>query len=159
MACRLSRFVRFLCVGSFNTLLDFTILNILVELAGLPVLVANSISVSVGITISYFLNHRIVFRHPQKYSLKNYIRFFFVTGFGVIVLQNLVIYASTKLGIANSDNTVHLLLFNVSDKTVVLNIAKALAVIVGMVWNFLLYKYVVFRHEDDADAPDRIVTT
>ncbi len=151
------RFVRFLCVGSFNTLLDFTILNLLVAIGGLNELLANTISVSIGITISYFLNHKIVFREPQKYSLKAYLRFIAVTGLGVIIIQNLVIYLATHTGLANSGNTVHLLLINLSDKTVALNIGKALAIIVGMIWNYLLYKYVVFGRDKQADPADEII--
>lgn len=124
-------------------------LNILVGLGGLPVLVANTISVSIGITISYFLNHRFVFRHQQKYSFGSYIRFFLGTGVGVIVIQNIVLFIAGKTGFAHSANSVHLLLINVSDRTFALNIAKALAVVVGMVWNFLFYKYVIFRKGDD----------
>ena len=149
--------IRFLCVGSFNTILDLTILNLLVGLAGFHELAANTISVSFGITISYLLNHRLVFRQPQKYSLKRYIHFFLVTGIGVIAIQNLVIYAASRTGLANSDNTVHLFLIDITDKTAVLNVAKALAILVGMVWNFLLYKYVVFRHTDKPDVADEII--
>lgn len=149
--------VRFLCVGSFNTLLDLTILNVLVELAGLPPVVANTVSVTVGFTLSYFLNHRIVFRHPQKYSLQGYVRFFLITGLGVIVIQNLVIHVATHAGIAQSAHSYHLLTFDVSTKTVVLNAAKMAAVIIGIAWNFLLYKYVVFRKQDQPDTTDKII--
>jgi putative flippase GtrA len=144
------RLVRFLCVGSFNTLLDFTVLNLLVMLAGFPELVANSLSVSVGITVSYFLNHRLVFRHPQKYALKSYLRFFLVTGLGAIIIQNTVLFFAGKTGFAHSASSVHFLV-TISEKTLVLNAGKALAVVIGLVWNFLLYKYVVFNDGTSSD--------
>jgi putative flippase GtrA len=146
--------IRFLCVGSFNTLLDFTVLNLLVEVAGLPQLVANTCSVSLGLTISYFLNHRLVFRHPQKYSLKSYLHFMLVSGLGIIIIQNSVLYIASRTSLAHTHHLAHLLLFNISDKTLALNCGKAVAVLVGMVWNFLFYKYVVFRHKDQPENGD-----
>lgn len=150
-------FVRFLCVGSFNTLLDFVLLNILFELVGLPALVANSMSVTVGVTLSYFLNHKIVFRHPTKYSTKNYVRFFMVTGLSVILVQNLVIYVITKADLVGSSSMVHLFRFDISAGTIELNVAKALAVLVGMFWNYLFYKHVIFRHKNSTDVADEII--
>lgn len=148
--------VRFLCVGSFNTGLDLLLLNILVQMFAVPVLIANTFAVLLGITLSYFLNHRIVFRHHQPYSLKSYAQFFLVTGVSVLIIQNVIILSAMQLGIANSDNTRHLLLFDVPDKTVVLNVSKALAIGVGMVWNYLLYRYVIFRNKPDKALEETI---
>ncbi len=45
------RRVRFLIAGLLNTALDFVLLNALILAAHMPVLAANLISVTVGITI------------------------------------------------------------------------------------------------------------
>lgn len=148
---------RFLVVGLFNTALDFTLLNIMVELLGFHVLVANTISVSVGITVSYFLNHHIVFRHPERPSPKNYARFFAITGFSVLFIQNVVIYVVTKVVTVNEASAVHMLGYDISAKTIEVNLAKAVAVLTGMVWNFLLYKYVIFRIQGDEAEPENIL--
>jgi putative flippase GtrA len=148
------RIVRFLCVGTLNTLLDFTVLNLLVMMAHFPELAANGVSVSVGITASYFLNHRVVFRHPQKYAIKSFVRFFLVTGIGAIVIQNTVLFLAGKTGYAHSASSVHFLL-SISEKTLVLNVAKAIAVVFGLVWNFLLYKYFIFS--DGTQSDDELI--
>jgi putative flippase GtrA len=46
------RRVRFLLAGLLNTGLDFVLLNLLILGAGMPVLAANLVSVTVGITSS-----------------------------------------------------------------------------------------------------------
>ncbi len=149
------RFVRFLCVGAGNTLLDFTMLNLLVEKVHLPALVANSCSVSIGITISYFLNHKVVFRHPYKYSLGGYLRFFAITGLSVLLIQDVIIYAVIHLLHIDPATTVTLAGFTIAAKTLELNLAKASAIAVGLFWNYLLYKHVVFKRSP-ADDADRI---
>ncbi|AND17059.1 GtrA family protein [Rathayibacter tritici] len=140
-----SQKVRFLVAGSLNTALDFLILNALSLMVGLPTLLANVVSVTVGISISYFLNHFFVFRHPDRPTLRSFGQFFLVTGFSSLVLQSLIIYGfevffDTRFG------TSLLFLPSPGEKAfLAINVAKAVAVLVGLVWNFCLYKFVVFR--------------
>jgi len=140
--------VRFFCIGSFNAALDFTILNVMVSLVKAPTLLANTVSVSISITVSYFLNHRIVFRHRERRNLKNYLHFFAVTGFSALAIQNLVIGAITHLAKVPATRVAHIASFNLPARTLELNLAKVVAVAIGMVWNYLLYKYVVFKHDE-----------
>lgn len=150
--------VRFFFVGSFNFLLDIVMLNIFISVFGLRVLVANSLSVSIGITASYFLNHRIVFRHPQNYSLKAYGKFFVVTGFSAIIIQDFIIgVLAPRVVRVHPGEMVGMFGHSVPAQTIELNVAKIVAVAIGMVWNFLLYKYIVFRHNETADRDDEII--
>ena len=149
-----SQKVRFLVAGSLNTALDFLILNALALLVGLPTLVANVASVTVGISISYLLNHFFVFRHPDRPTIRTFAQFFLVTGFSSLVLQSLIIYGfevffDTRFG------TSLLFLPSAGEKAfLAINVAKAVAVMVGLVWNFCLYKFVVFRAPSAAVAPE-----
>ncbi len=138
--------IRFLCAGLFNTVLDFLLLNILVLAVGLYVLVANTITVLVGVTISYFLNHYFVFRHGSAPNVHKFIVFFAITGFSSLVIQSGVIYGFELL--TNSEFGRSLIIIrSLADHAVLeVNIAKAAAVAAGMVWNYLLYKHIVFRH-------------
>lgn len=140
--------IRFLITGFFNTGLDFLLLNVMVFLLGAYPLVANTISVTVGITISYILNHKFVFRREESLSLRKYIAFFGVTGFSSLVIQNTIIYGfelAAKAGIGHSIAIVSLIM---TSNALRLNIAKAVAVLVGMVWNFTFYKLVIFRQKE-----------
>jgi putative flippase GtrA len=152
-----NRALRFLCVGVLNTILDFTLLNILYEIVGLSILVANTISVSIGITISYFLNHRVVFRHSQQTSLTSYGHFFLITGISVLIVQNLVIYIVTHLFKVGSTATTEIMSINIKTTTLELNISKAIAVVIGAVWNYLLYKFIVFPSDTEDNMADEIL--
>lgn len=137
--------MRFLIVGCFNTALDFVLLNLLVLSVHLPVLVANTISVTVGISISYLLNHHFVFRSDEKASLRKFLTFFAVSGFSSLVLQTLVIWSVEAVTGSQFGQSLILFSFLNEHPEVQLNTAKAAAVGVGMVWNFVAYKYFIFK--------------
>ena len=151
--------VRFLVVGCFNTAFDICLLIAILKVLDWPPLVANSLSVSIAVTVSYFLNHRVVFRDAGGYSLKKYLRFFLVTGLGVILIQDIVIYFVTdKFWVISKTSTVMLFRHATSARTIELLGAKLTAVLVGLTWNYLLYKYIVFRgHETPNSAADELV--
>ena len=138
------KIIRFVCVGMLNTTIDASILNALVFIFGIKLLIANLMSASISIVISYFLNHAIVFQRHHKLSVKLFIKFVMITGLSIILVQSLVIYGFEHLfSIAG----IHKLsgLSKARAHFIQVNGAKATAVLVGMVWNFVLYHLVVFR--------------
>lgn len=146
--------VRFAAVGCFNTVLDTSLLLIFNKLIGLPVLLSNTCSSLVAVSVSYFLNHSIVFRSSDKYSVRKYFRFLLITGASIIIVQNVVIYLITGvLWQVSPTQQFSFLEFNINLQTAILLFAKMSAVLVSMIWNFLLYKYVVFntKSTDKAD--------
>lgn len=149
--------IRFLLAGSANTLLDFALLNTVTLLFGLDVLVANTISVTVGITLSYLLNHYFVFRHPQRVSVRKFLQFFLVTGFSSLVIQNGIIYLFELLFDTRFGHSLLFLGDSASNHFLAINVAKAFAVFVGLIWNFLMYKFVVFRQSPGIVDDDGIV--
>jgi putative flippase GtrA len=148
--------VRFLSVGIVNTLIDLTILNCLVLIAHFPTIIANLISASISITTSYFLNHHIVFRSQEQHSLIRFVRFFAVTGFGILAIQTLAIFFIQKIlrhyngSIQSLLNDAHVA--SISVRAAELNIAKLLAVAVAMGWNFTVYHLIIFKtvHSEEA---------
>lgn len=139
--------VRFLIAGCANTALDFILLNVLVFAFATPILAANAISVTLGICVSYLLNHFYVFRYTEPISLKRFAMFFLITGFSSLVLQNLVILGFEALFGTDFGRSLLFLPGDDGKQFLAINIAKATAVLVGLVWNFAFYKFVVFRAE------------
>lgn len=145
--------VRFLVAGCVNTALDFLLLNVLVFAFATPTLVANAISVTVGICVSYLLNHFFVFRYEEPISLKRFGIFFLVTGFSSLILQNAVIFGFELLFDTEFGRSLLFLPSEDGRHFIAINIAKAAAVLLGLVWNFLFYKFVVFRTRR-AESPE-----
>jgi putative flippase GtrA len=143
--------IRFLCVGSFNSLCDISTLNALVFLAHLPVWLANTISVSFGITLSYFLNHHLVFRHHNKPNIRLFLKFFAVTGIGVILLQTIVIYLTRPVFRRLIHDSHSLSLIRV-ESSISLNLAKVTAILVGLFWNYFFYSRIVFKKMPELES-------
>ncbi|MBI3983734.1 GtrA family protein [Candidatus Microgenomates bacterium] len=140
---------RFGIVGIINTLLDFSLFNVMSALFGLPLLVANVISTSVAMTFSFIANRSFVFRSQDKHNLRQALLFLAGTAFSVYIIQNLILLLFTRLWpvpFELAHSLVDFLLRDVfSREFIVNNGAKFLAVGFGMVWNYLWYKRVVFR--------------
>lgn len=142
---------RFACVGAINTMTDITILNTLVFALHLSAIPANLISASVSITLSYFLNHNIVFRSSENPSLKRFAHFFTVTGFGILAIQSLVIYVVIHFLGHHQDGVTKVLAtleIHLSNKAFILNFGKLLAIVVTMIWNFMVYHFFIFKHKE-----------
>lgn len=129
------QFVRFGLVGTLNTITDILLYIILLFLTG-SVLAANTISTGTALTVSLFLNKQFTFRvmHLSRWQLA-----VFVAGtlMGLWVLQPLIILLSHPV-------LESLLQLGSKDKIVII-LTKITAIAFTVVWNYLLYKYVVFR--------------
>jgi putative flippase GtrA len=143
------RGVRFIAVGILNTLVDFSILNLLVFAFGLNNIAANTISVSIAMLVSYMLNHQVVFRYEGKNHAKKFLIFIAISAFGLLVLQNLVIYSLVHLFTWPADvltTLIHGIGFkSLTNEFITLNFAKAVGTGVTMVWNYFMYRRFVFN--------------
>ncbi|MBI2054876.1 MAG: GtrA family protein [Candidatus Sungbacteria bacterium] len=130
--------VKFGIVGVLNTTLDFGVLNILILATGfekgLPLAILNVGSFAAAVTNSYFWNRRWVFGGASGNEVAKFAEFIVVSLVGAIISSAMVgsitQYFTPPLGLSGAQWA---------------NVAKAAAVLFAMVWNFLGYKFVVFR--------------
>ena len=130
---------KFLLVGILNTLIDLGILNILSLILGITTgfsfSVLKVISFIVAVINSYFWNKFWTFRKKELTEpKKEFTQFFIVSsiGFGI------------NVGIASLVVIVIGPQFGLSEK-IWLNIGAITAAFFGMAWNFLGYKFIVFK--------------
>lgn len=145
---RIKRVGKFGAVGVFNTALDFVIYNILSSRAGLSLVQSNIISTTIAMLVSFFANKKLVFKKHDGSVIKQGIVFFAVTAFGLYVLQNGTITLLTEiwhwpLGILLM--LAHAVGIQGHDSFLIKNGAKAIATLVSLSWNYIMYKKVVFR--------------
>lgn len=143
---------KFSLIGIFNTVIDFGIFNVLTQILLLAAIPANIVSTGTAMTFSFFANKLWVFRNRQQEFLNQAVQFVVVTLFGLWVIQNGVIFVlqnvwtwPLELGAAivaalNLDTVF-------SQKFVFDNGAKVIATGFSLVWNYLLYKKVVFKND------------
>ena len=85
----LTRFSRFLTVGAIGTALDFTILTLL-KLAGLPTLMANSVSFTAGLVNNFTWNRLWTFGDVRSDWRKQLAQYTLISLFG-LALNDLIV--------------------------------------------------------------------
>ena len=122
--------LRFALIGGINTGIDFALLFLL-NSVGVNKYIANFISTSAAFIFSFFANRTFTFRSSGD-AKKQAIPFLIVTLSGLWVLQPLIIWLCTPL-------------FNSLNQEAALLLAKLIATIASLIWNYILYSRVVFK--------------
>lgn len=130
-------------VGVFNTLVDYGIFNVLVLIVGARPFVANFISTSIALSISYFLNKRFVFKHAGTFDIKSATLFLGFTAFGLWIIQGIGLSLMIHI-VQNNAPDLYL-----NHEFIVVNAAKLISSIGSILWNYLTYNHFVFKtHEE-----------
>jgi putative flippase GtrA len=130
--------LRFGIIGVINTVLDFGLLFVFSSLFGVPRGFANMLSTSISFIFSFFANKRYTFKSSSKENVvREMVLFTVVTLFGLWVIQGLIIHFLTPV-IINLGTTEELALLA----------SKLIATVASLIWNYLLYSRVVFKHKN-----------
>lgn len=113
-------------VGVSNTLLDFFVYLLLTRFAGMYYLAANILSFALAVTSSFFLNKRWTFRNRSRYSHVQYGKFVIISAGGLFINEGVLYTLVEHYGIPDI-------------------VGKTAGIVLVFFWNFLLYKYWVFR--------------
>lgn len=138
----LPQFSRFVAIGFLNTAIDFGVLNLLSSASGVTSgLIVGGINIPgflIAVTNSYVWNKLWVFRNTDGTTKEGFFhdlpKFLAVTVLGVALNSGIVVLATTYINPIATSNA-----------SVWLNLAKAAATLLTLVWNFLGYKFVVFK--------------
>ncbi len=125
--------IRFAIVGGANTALDFTLLFIFVSL-GINAIVGNYLSTGISFIFSFFVNKSFTFKNKGGKVARQFILFIAVTIIGLWVIQPIIILAMTSL--------LQPLQWN---ESVVLFVAKIIATVASLIWNYFFYSRLVFK--------------
>jgi putative flippase GtrA len=143
---------RFAVVGVVNTLLDMLGFNLLRKFTKLKTVAASYISSTIAMVNSYILNKYWTFESANSgvSAAGEAAKFFGSTIIGIYVIHNgLVWILSEKFTffskLAYSITSRLPILNKLSQKFVYDNVAKVAGIAGSLVWNFLLYKFWVFK--------------
>ena len=129
---------KFALVGALNTVLDLGILNFLILVSGIAsgvfYSVFKGISFTVAVVNSYFWNKFWTFKKKEGNAEKEFLQFLIVSviGFGI------------NVGVASFVVNLVGPQFGLSPK-IWANVGAITATFCAMTWNFLGYKFIVFR--------------
>ena len=130
----LRQIIKFVIIGVSNTLVDLTVLNLLMFLtgvtSGVPYIAFKAASFLVAVTNSYLWNKRWTFRSDKQL----FTQFLLVSTIGLFVNVGTASFLVNVVGPQ----------FGASIK-IWANIGAVGGTLVVMTWNFLGYKFVVFK--------------
>jgi putative flippase GtrA len=140
---------KFGLVGILNTLIDFGIFNLAGKYLLLPAVQANIVSTTVAMIFSFFVNRQVVFKDHEKSIWHHAAGFLIITAVGLYIIQTGVIYLLAHVWRAPLEAATHIVrglgIQIFSDEFYVRNGAKAIGTVFSLMWNYVLYKKVVFR--------------
>ena len=116
-------------IGSFTASLDFLVFTLLTRSLGVNYLVANCISVLVGITTSFYLNRTYNFKVSDKTAQRFSI--FLAVGLTGLLMSNLILWVGIDKMHLNE------------------SITKLASIVLVVFFQFLFNKFITFRVKDD----------
>jgi len=136
----IAQFSKFIIVGLVNTGLDFGVLNLLILLTGIEtgvgIAVLNSIAFSVAVVNSYFMNKYWTFGvKGEAVKTVEASKFLMVSLIGLAINSGIV-YGVTNFVIPP---------FAQIGPVSWVNLSKMVATGVSLIWNFIGYKFIVFK--------------
>ena len=121
------QFVRYFFTGGLAFLVDFGMLAFLTEICGIHYIISNTISFTLGLSISYIITIFWIFTKSKFDNRKLEFTFFAIIGIVGLVLTNLLLWCFTHVF------GVYYLL------------SKIIAAAFVFIWNFLVKKYWLFK--------------
>lgn len=132
--------LRFAIVGGANTALDFILLFLFTGL-GVDKILANYFSTGFSLIFSFFANKSFTFKHKTGNAKKQFALFLIITITGLWVIQPIIIWISTSA-----------LEPYITSEPINLFIAKLIATVASLIWNYLLYSRLVFKKTEEKDV-------
>jgi putative flippase GtrA len=127
------RFVKFATVGAIGTVVDFTVLNVLILVFGLSKFWANTFSFSAAVLSNFIWNRLWTFPESRQEPLVAQL-----IQFGLVSIGGYVINQTIFLGLDA------LVLHEWG--TLGYNVAKAIAILVVLFWNFAVNRIWTYRN-------------
>jgi putative flippase GtrA len=133
---------KFALVGALNTFVDLGVLNIFIllthEASGTPYSVFKGISFTVAVINSYFWNKSWTFKSSSQKSSREFLSFIIVS---VIGLMLNIGTASILVNVIGPIGGISARLWA--------SLAGIAATFVALLWNFLGYKFIVFKEKKE----------
>ena len=145
------RFLKFCVVGVVGALIDFGLLNLLVQLAGFPKVIANACSFTVAVISNFIWNRLWVYPETRGEPLRKQFAQFALVNVAGLAINTAIFYASDRWLLGEAGllagpagalaRTIGMAHFDLA-----YNGAKAIATGVVLFWNFIVNRLWTFRH-------------
>ncbi len=146
-----ARFIKFSAVGALGAVIDFGVLNLLVQLAGFPKVVANGCSFTTAVISNFVWNRLWVYPETRGEPLRKQFVQFSVVNLAGLAINTAIFYGSDRWLLGEAGLLVGpvgalALAIGVAHFDLAYNGAKVIATGVVLFWNFLVNRFWTFRH-------------
>lgn len=146
-----TRFCKFSVVGALGAVIDFGLLNLLVQLAGFPKLLANACSFTAAVISNFIWNRLWVYPETRGEPLRKQFAQFFVVNLAGLAINTAIFYGSDRwllgeAGLLAEPIGALALAIGMAHFDLAYNGAKVIATGVVLFWNFFVNRLWTFRH-------------
>ncbi len=146
-----ARFLKFSVVGTLGAVIDFGLLNLLVQLAGFPKVLANTCSFTAAVISNFVWNRLWVYPETRGEPLRKQFVQFSVVNVAGLVINTAIFYVSDRWLLGGAGllaGPVGALAFAIgmAHFELAYNGAKVIATVVVLFWNFFVNRFWTFRH-------------
>ncbi len=147
----IARFVKFSVVGTLGAVIDFGLLNLLVQMAGFPKVLANVCSFTTAVISNFIWNRLWVYPETRGEPLRKQFVQFFVVNLAGLVINTAIFYSFDRwllgeAGLLAGPVGALALAIGIAHFDLAYNGAKVIATGVVLFWNFFVNRFWTFRH-------------
>ncbi len=147
----LTRFIKFSVVGTLGAVIDFGILNLLVQLAGFPKVAANVCSFTAAVISNFIWNRLWVYPETRGEPLRKQFVQFVIVNLAGLAINTAIFFASDlwllgEAGLLAGPVGALALVIGIEHFDLAYNGAKVIATVVVLFWNFFVNRLWTFRH-------------
>ena len=145
------RFLKFAAVGTLGAVIDFGLLNLLVQLAHFPEDIAKVCSFSAAVISNFIWNRLWVYPETRRDSSRKQFTQFFIVNMAGLAINTAIFYSSDRwflgeAGLLAGPAGALALAIGMAHFDLAYNGAKAIATGVVLFWNFFVNRLWTFRH-------------
>ena len=145
------RFLKFCVVGTLGAVIDFGVLNLLVQLAGFSKVLANACCFTVAVISNFTWNRLWVYPETRGEPLRKQFLQFVVVNAAGLVINTAIFYAADRwflgeAGLLAGPAGGLALSIGMAHFDLAYNGAKVIATAVVLFWNFFVNRLWTFRH-------------
>jgi putative flippase GtrA len=146
-----TRFTKFCGVGILGAVIDFGVLNLLIQLFGFSKVVANSFSFTAAVISNFVWNRLWVYPETQSDPLRKQFIQFLVVNVAGLFINTAIFYLSDRwvlgeTGLLAGPVGSLALTIGMAHFDLAYNGAKVIATGVVLFWNFFVNRFWTFRH-------------
>lgn len=145
------RFIKFSVIGALGAVIDFGLLNLLVQSADFHKLLANTCSFTAAVISNFIWNRLWVYPETQGEPLRKQFAQFIVVSMAGLAINTVIFYGSDRwllgeAGLLSGPAGALALAIGMAHFDLAYNGAKVIATGVVLFWNFFVNRFWTFSH-------------